>query len=62
MRVFFKVLFSRILGWIFFQLFNLVEFEKSTLIQFHFYFLGSFSLFKSLPVIQEASDETHLLA
>ena len=33
LRVFFKVFsFSRILGWIFFQSFNLVEFQKSTFI------------------------------
>ena len=31
-RVFFKVLFSRILSWIFFQLFNLVEFQLSTFV------------------------------
>ena len=63
-RVFFKVLFRRILGWIFFQLnFLLVEFsfiwfffffvEPLLLIFIYFYYLGSF--------IQDVSDETNLL-
>ena len=36
------------------ELFNLVEFEESTFVWFYFYFLGS--------SIQEASDETFLVA
>ena len=58
-RVFFKFLFRRILGWIFFQLnfLSVVFFWKnfSSRLPFIFtFFLGS--------PIHEASDETHLLA
>ena len=36
LQIFFKVLFSRILGWIFFQSFKLVEFQSSTFVLFYF--------------------------